>query len=221
MLRLFCKLMTTLYNGIIHVFEVGLAFCYKRQMAECGSNVMIKPLTSIFKGVSNFHISSHVRIARNAVIYSTKAHAYIGSKVGIAPYLKIITGNHSYKQTGRFMFDANYEKDYEKNPDDDKDVIIEGDSWFGINVTILSGVTVGRGSIIASGAVLNKSCPPYSIVGGVPAKVLKYRFTIDEALEHEEKLYPQSIRYTRQELEDSRIGKPFNPELSTRHLLKL
>lgn len=218
MIHLFCKLMTTLYNGIVHVFEVGLAFCYKRQMAECGSNVMIKPLTSIYKGISNFHISSHVRIARHAVIYSTKAHAYIGSKVGIAPYLKIITGNHSYKQIGRFMFDG----DYEKHQDDDRDVIIEGDSWFGINVTILSGVTVGRGSVIASGAVLNKSCPPYSIVGGVPAKVLKYRFSIDEALEHEEKLYPQGVvKYTREELEESRSGKPYNPTLSTKHLLRL
>lgn len=186
-------------------------------MAKCGKNVMIKPLTSVFKGVSNFHISSHVRIARYAVIYSTKAHVYIGSKVGVAPYLKIITGNHSYNHIGKFMFDGNYEK----HSDDDKDVIIEGDSWFGINVTILSGVTVGRGSIIASGAVLNKSCPPYSIVGGVPARVLKYRFTIDEALEHESKLYPQSVRYTIQELEESRSGKPFNPDLSTRHLLNL
>lgn len=87
--------------------------------------------------------------------------------------------------------------------------------------SILSGVTVGRGSIIASGAVVNKSCPPYSIIGGVPAKVLKYRFTIDEALEHEEKLYPVSIRYTKEELEESRTGKSFNPELSTRHLLSL
>ena len=169
MLKLICKLVTILYNGFIHVFEEALAFCYKRQMAECGNNVMIKPLTSIFKGVSNFHISSHVRIARYAVIYSTKAHVYIGSKVGIAPYLKIITGNHAYRHIGKFMFDG----DNDKNPDDDKDVIIEGDSWLGINVTILKGVTIGRGSIIASGAVLNKSCPPYSIVGGVPAKVIR------------------------------------------------
>lgn len=186
-------------------------------MAECGSNVMIKPLTSIFKGVPNFHISSHVRIARYAVIYSTKAHVYIGSKVGIAPYLKIITGNHSYSHIGKFMFDA----DYVKSPDDDKDIVIEGDSWFGINVTILSGVTVGRGSVIASGAVLNKSCPPYSVVGGVPARVLKYRFTIDEALAHEEKLYPEGTRYTRKELEESRMSQPFNSELSTKHLLRL
>lgn len=217
MLRVFCKLITILYNGIVHALEIILAFCLKRQMAGCGQNVMIKPFSSVFKGVENFHLSSYIRIARYAVIYSTKAKVYIGSKVGIAPYLKIVTGNHSYNHIGKFMFDG----DYEKSPDDDRDVIIEGDSWFGINVTILSGVTVGRGAIIASGAVLNKSCPPYSIVGGVPAKVLKYRFNIEEALEHESKLYPSSIRYSRQELEDSRTGKPFNPELSTQHLLRL
>jgi acetyltransferase-like isoleucine patch superfamily enzyme len=208
---------TFLYTGIIHVFEVMLSYIYIKQMAECGQNVMIKPFSSILKGISNFHIYSHVRIARYAVIYSTEALVYIGSKVEIAPQLKIITGNHSYNHVGKFLFDA----DYEKNSDDDKDVIIEGDSWLGINVTILKGVTIGRGSIIASGAVVNKSCPPYSIVGGVPAKILKYRFTIDEALEHENILYPQSIRYTKEELEESRSGKPFNPELSTKHLLRL
>ena len=217
MLRFICKQITTLYNGIIRIFEECFALCYKKQMAECGHKVMLKPFSSVFKGVTKFHISSHVRIARYAVIYSTKACVHIGSKVEIAPYLKIITGNHSVHRIGAFIFDGNYPKD----PKDDKDVIIEGDSWFGINVTILSGVTVGRGSVIAAGAVLNKSCPPYSIVGGVPAKVLKYRFTIDEALEHEKKLYPESIRYTRQELEDSRKGNPFNSELSTKHLLRL
>jgi acetyltransferase-like isoleucine patch superfamily enzyme len=217
MIQSICKLITTLYNGIIRAIEECFAICYKKQMAECGRNVMLKPLTSIFKGISNFHISPHVRIARYAVIYSTKANVYIGSKVGIAPYLKIITGNHSIHHIGYFIFDGNYPKDAK----DDKDVIIEGDSWIGINVTILSGVTVGRGSVIAAGAVLNKSCPPYSIVGGVPARVLKYRFTIDEALEHEKKLYTESIRYTRQELEDSRKGNPFNSELSTKHLLRL
>lgn len=217
MLQLFCKLITTLCIGVIHVLEVGLAFCYKKQMAECGHHVMIKPLSSVFKGEENFHFSSHIRIARYAIIYSTEVNVFIGSKVGVAPYLKIISGNHSFKHIGKYLFDGNYDKD----PNDDKDVIIEGDSWLGINVTILSGVTIGRGSIIAAGAVVNKSCPPYSIVAGVPAKVIKYRFTIDEALEHESLLYPEAIRYTRQELEESRKGMPFNQELSTKHLLTL
>lgn len=175
-------------------------FFIKRSMGHCGKNVMIKPTTSVFKGIENFYISDDVRIARYAVIYSTRAKVIIGSKVGIAPYLKIITGNHRVDNIGHFMFDG----DNNKRPEDDQDVIIEGDSWFGVNVTILSGVTIGRGSVIAAGAVVTKSCPPYSIIGGVPAKVLKYRFTIDEAIEHERQLYPESKRLSREELGASR-----------------
>ena len=58
-----------------------------------------------------------------------------------------------------------------------------------MNSTILKGVTIGRGCIVAAGAVVNKSTPPYSIVGGVPAKVLKMRFTEEEIIEHERILY--------------------------------
>jgi len=216
-MKVLCNIIINAYLAFHLLADKFLAYCYKKCMASCGKNVMLKPLTSVFKGLQNIHISSHVRIARYAVIYTTDAHVYIGSKVGIAPYLKIISGNHNPSHIGHFMFDA----DYAKRPEDDKDVIIEGDSWFGINVTILSGVTIGRGSVVAAGAVVNKSMPPYSIIGGMPAKVLKYRFTIEEALEHESKLYPEEIRYTREELEESRNGKPFNPELSTKHLLYL
>ena len=52
-------------------------------------------------------------------------------------------------------------------------------------MTILKGVTIGRGSVVAAGAVVTKSCPPYSIIGGVPAKVLKMRFTPEEIVKHE------------------------------------
>lgn len=176
------------------------AWFIKHSMGACGHNVMIKPSTSIFKGLENIFICDDVRIARYAVIYSTRAKVYIGSKVGIAPYLKIITGNHNVDCVGHFMFDG----DTSKKQEDDKDVIIEGDSWLGINVTILAGVTIGRGSVIAAGAVVTKSCPPYSIIGGVPARVLKYRFTIEEVLEHEKILYPDDKRYTRRQLEKQR-----------------
>lgn len=187
-------------DAISFAWDSFLSFFYKRAMGRCGVNVLIKPATSVIKGVHNIFISDNVRIARYAVIYATDAKVYIGSKVGIAPYLKIISGNHRTDVTGHYMFDG----DYEKRPEDDKDVCIEGDNWIGINVTILSGVTVGRGCVIASGAVLNKSCPPYSIVGGLPAKVLKWRFSIDEVLEHERKLYPEEMRFSRKQLEEMR-----------------
>lgn len=195
------KLLIKLKLGTHFIIDSFWGYIIKKSMGHCGKNVMLKPSTSVFKGIENLYFSDDIRIARYAVIYSTQAKVKIGPKVDIAPYLKIISGNHKFNAIGHFMFD----NDIPKSPEDDKDIILEGDNWLGINVTILSGVTVGRGTIVAAGAVLNKSVPPYAIVGGVPAKILKYRFTIDECLEHERKLYPENERFTREQLEKSRL----------------
>lgn len=87
-----------------------------------------------------------------------------------------------------------------------RDVIVEKDVWIGCNVTLLSGVTIGRGSIVAAGAVVTKDVPFYSIVGGVPAKVLKFRWnTVEEIMKHEELLYPENERIPRDEIEKNLI----------------
>ena len=57
------------------------------------------------------------------------------------------------------------------------DIIIDDDVWIGYRVIIMSGVHVGQGAIIAAGAVVTKDIPPYAIVGGVPAKIIKFRFS--------------------------------------------
>lgn len=61
-----------------------------------------------------------------------------------------------------------------------KEVIVGNDVWIGTRAMILDGVTVGDGAVIAAGAVVTKDVPPYAIVGGVPAKVIKYRFPQEE-----------------------------------------
>ena len=121
------------------------------------------------------------------------------NNVIFGPKPTIITGDHRIDVIGKHIIDVTEE---EKLPDQDLPVIIEDGVWCGANVTILKGVTIGRGSVVAAGAVVTKSCPPYSIIGGVPARIIKIRWTIDQILEHEAKLYPEQERLTRKQLED-------------------
>lgn len=59
------------------------------------------------------------------------------------------------------------------------DIVVDDDVWIGYGATIMSGTHIGQGAIVATGAVVTKDVPPYAIVGGVPAKVIKYRFSSD------------------------------------------
>ena len=101
------------------------------------------------------------------------------------PGVTIVSGNHRTDVIGKYMSQIT---DADKRPEDDRDVIIEDDVWIGANATILMGVTIGRGCVIAAGAVVNKDCPPYCVLGGVPARVLKTRFTLEQITEHEKAL---------------------------------
>jgi len=164
-------------------------------MKSCGSNVLIRPSTSVFYGLGNLTLGSRVRISRYAHIYCTDAPLTIGNNVIFGPAPTIVTGNHLLDVIGRFIRDA-----LEKRPENDAAVFVEDDVWTGAHITILKGVTIGRGSVIGAGSVVSKSCPPYSIIGGIPAKVLKYRFTIDEIIEHEKILYAEEQRLKEEDL---------------------
>lgn len=182
-----------------HLFEFVTdrfwSFFYKKSMMKCGNNVIIKPSTSVFFGLENLSIGNDVSLSRFAHIFCGKAPLTIGNKVIFGPAPTIVTGNHRIDVVGKYIADSQ-----EKLAENDKEVIIEDDVWIGANVTILMGVTIGRGSVVAAGALVNKTFPPYSIIGGVPAKVLKFRFSFNEILEHERILYPEEIRYSREAL---------------------
>ena len=140
------------------------------------------------RGVKNIVAEEPISIGPNCTIYSTRAKVIIKSHFMSGPNLTIITGDHRCI-VGRFKDEI---KAYDKLPGNDQDVIIEEDVWCGSNVSILKGVTIGRGSIVAAGSVVVKSCPPYSIIGGVPAHVIKNVFTDEEIKEHERLLYAKN-----------------------------
>lgn len=181
------------------IWDKILSYFYKHAMKYCGTNVYIRPSNSDFKGLENLSIGNNTSIPKGSVFYCTEASLTIGENVIFGPNPTIITGDHRTDIIGKFIIDID-----EKIPENDKPVIIEDDVWAGANITILKGVTIGRGSIIAAGALVTKSCPPYSIIGGVPAKIIKYRFNVNEILEHEKLLYPKNKRYTRDILEKQR-----------------
>ena len=167
-----------------------LSFFYKKMLRGCGSNVRFSALTSDFT-YRNLTIGNDVYIGPHALFLCTESQIFIGSKVLFGPHVSIIGGDHRITDVGRFIYDV-----LDKHPEDDQDVHIEDDVWIGTNTTLLKGVTVGRGAVVAAGALVTKDVPPYAIVGGVPAKVLKYRFTPEQIQEHERQLYAEDKRLT-------------------------
>lgn len=184
----------TLLRGIYFSFKRYFGYS-KRKFGYFGEGVRIVAPNTIANPANVYLYGDNG--FRGAVIYATNAKFIMKPHSGAAYGLKVVTGNHA-RIVGRYYRTI---KEYEKPKGLDMDVIVESDVWIGMNVTLLPGVTVGRGATLAAGAVVNKDIPPYCIAGGVPAKPIRFYWTIDQILEHESKLYPESERYSREQIE--------------------
>ena len=95
------------------------------------------------------------------------------------------SGNHSMKSLSTYTFPIFFEewnldvKDITSSWDNKGDIVIGNDVWIGYEAVIMSGVKIGDGAIIGTRAVVTKDVPPYTIVGGVPAKIIRKRFDDD------------------------------------------
>lgn len=124
-------------------------------------------------------VGNDVYIGPGAKLSASNSTITIGNKVMFGPGVTVMGGDHNTSVIGAYMYDVS-----EKRPEDDQPVVIEDDVWVGAGAIVLKGVTLGEGSIIAAGAVVTRSVPANTIVGGVPAKRLKQRFSDDELLRH-------------------------------------
>lgn len=152
----------------------------KASLQHCGKNVHIAEGCD-FKGNYNICIGDNSSIGRGSVLWSTRARILIGEKVFTGPNITIITGNHRTDLVGKYMADIS---EAEKNEADDMDVIIKDDVWIGANVTILKGVSIEEGCVIAAGAVVTKNTQPYGIYAGVPAVRIHDRFSENDISRH-------------------------------------
>ena len=140
------------------------------QGAKVGCRVIFYPGVHIGPA-KKLQIGDDVDLASDIII-TTKGGVKIGSRVWIGYRTIILSSNHTIPP-GRGPIFVDSEQTVEG--DTLKNVDIQDDVWIGCNVTILPGVTVGRGAVIAAGSVVTKSVPPYAIYGGVPAKLLRMR----------------------------------------------
>lgn len=149
--------------------EIGVRLAYtrtfmsQRHQSRIGKYTYGTPLVFDFTNQYKLTIGNYSSIAREVVIF--------------------LDGNHRtdwismYPPNGFAITHGKYLKTREGHPSSKGDVTIGHDVWIGYRSTILSGVTIHDGAVVAAGSVVTKDVPAYAIVGGNPAKLIKYRFS--------------------------------------------
>lgn len=157
--------MQNVYNFVVFKIAMFRAIFWGIFMKKIGKGVYIMEGCKILnpKGIE---IGDHSGINHHTDI-GGRGGLKIGKYVMIGPYCQIITALH---QT------SDWRKPISRQGIYCNKVIIEDDVWIGTHVVVLPDVKIGRGAVIGAGAVVTSDVEPYTIVGGIPAKFIKYRF---------------------------------------------
>lgn len=139
---------------------------FKLFLKKAGKNLLIQH-NFLFRNLRYISVGDNVYIGHHTEILANKKGVIIGNHVMIAQDVLLISYNHGYDDKNITM---------DKQKETSGKIVIKDDVWIGARAIILPGVTINKGAIIGAGAVVTKNVKPFSIVGGNPAKLLKYRF---------------------------------------------
>ena len=143
---------------------------YSGLLAHAGTSLRVAEQVMI-NSPEHVSVGDNCYIGTGAQLYPWNAPITIGSNVLIAAGVRMITRKHGFANMSHPMARQGYTN---------APIVIEDDVWIGFGAVILPGVTVGRGSIVGSNAVVTRSVEPYSIVGGVPARLIRRRAQVQE-----------------------------------------
>ena len=185
-----------LYNRIKHLVKI-LILRYRWKGKLLFDNSCRISIHSQFEGMNRLYgkvdfdgyMGRGSYIAENSII-----RGKIGRYTSIAPCCMVIQGVHPYtypyvstspvffslRQQNGYTFTKGQVLEEYKYTENRYPVTIGSDCWIGYGVKIIGGVSIGDGAVVLAGAVVTKDIPPYAIVGGVPAKVIRYRYSEED-----------------------------------------
>lgn len=187
------KLVKKYIKYIINIYK---SFLLKK------NNILVHPSCSINKSkfnafikiyentkINNSFIDSYSYIHKNCILNNVN----IGKFCSIAPNIEIIYGSHplnfisthpafysTRKQSGISFTNEQIYNEFNYIKGTNKSCIIGNDVWIGYGAKIIEGIKINDGAVVLAGAIVTKDVEAYSIVGGIPAKHIKYRFSEDE-----------------------------------------
>jgi acetyltransferase-like isoleucine patch superfamily enzyme len=160
---------------LLNLLRDSLLFRIKYPWVKRGRNIHCQMSTTFWSPHKHIILGDNIGIGYRCTFL---CDIEIGNKVLIASDVAFINSDdHRYDIIGKTIWDSGRGDRYK--------IVIEDDVWIGQGVIILTPARIGRGSIIASGSVVNKDVPRYAIVAGVPAKMVKMRFKPEQIVEHE------------------------------------
>jgi acetyltransferase-like isoleucine patch superfamily enzyme len=153
----------------------------KARYAKTNGFLRIKFCTKIWSPHKDITFGDRVQFGYGCTI---NCDVLFGDSVLVANNVSFIGKNdHSYNIVGKQFWDSPRDDSYK--------TIIENDVWIGHGSIIIAGVRIGQGALVAAGSIVTKDVEPYTIVGGNPAKFIKYRFSEEQLKKHKLLIYNQ------------------------------
>ena len=135
---------------------------------------LVPPLVN----TERIHVGKYTYGSVSAIISSPGGSLQIGNYCSIADRVTfVVSADHPTETISTFPFKTLCTHETGCEAVSKGDIVVEDDVWIAYGATILSGVHIGQGAVVAAGSVVTKDVPPYAIVAGVPAKVVRYRFS--------------------------------------------
>jgi len=156
------KFLPATNNRYLNFIKVIRSYIAGKLFAKTGKNINVE------KG-ADFGFGNNIEIGNNSglgVNCKVRGPLKIGDNVMMGPEVRIMTNSHNFDRTDIPMLAQGHRV---------RGVEIGNDVWIGARVIILPGVTVGDGVIIGAGSVVTKNIDSYAVVGGAPAKIIKFR----------------------------------------------